>query len=155
ERVGFRYCLDKALRASAAAVYWHTIENIHQQRPWPSDCLEELPIAHHAVPFSLARQTGATQLLERETAVFPHYSLLEGHDRFTPLPQATAREFQPLHQESSGFPSPVELLTQIGAREWFAPLSSRADGAAAQRYCVEQESLTLPALALQVIDRRE
>src|SRR5262249_52039001 len=25
ERVGFRYCVDKAMRASAAAVYWRTV----------------------------------------------------------------------------------------------------------------------------------
>src|SRR5690606_2437195 len=28
ERVGFRYCVDKSLRASAAAVYWRTIDTI-------------------------------------------------------------------------------------------------------------------------------
>ena len=31
ERVGFRYCVDKALRASAAAVYWRLVNQIHQQ----------------------------------------------------------------------------------------------------------------------------
>src|SRR6185437_9358476 len=49
ERVGFRYCVDKALRASAAAVYWRTIENIHQQRLWMSDRLEELHVAQPAL----------------------------------------------------------------------------------------------------------
>src|SRR5262249_59976887 len=34
ERVGFRYCVDKALRASAAAVYRRTVDKIHQQRLW-------------------------------------------------------------------------------------------------------------------------
>jgi len=36
ERVGFRYCMDKALRASAAAVYWRLVDQIHRQRLWMS-----------------------------------------------------------------------------------------------------------------------
>ena len=42
ERVGFRYCVDKVMRASAAAVYWRTIDRIHRQRLWMSSRLEEL-----------------------------------------------------------------------------------------------------------------
>jgi aconitase A len=154
ERVGFRYCVDKAVRASAAAVYWRTIENIHQQRLWMSTRLEELHVEQPALAFSRARRSAATELLERETVVFPHYSLLKGHDRFSRLPQVMARKFQPLHRESCGFPSPAELLTQIGARQWFAPLQTRAETATTKRYCVEKESLALPTLALQVIDSR-
>ena len=61
----------------------------------------------------------------RETLVFPHYSLLEGHDRFAGCRSPT-RKFQPLHRESCGFPSPVELFEQLGARPWFAALQPRA-----------------------------
>ncbi|HET8907985.1 MAG TPA: aconitate hydratase AcnA, partial [Ktedonobacterales bacterium] len=155
ERVGFRYCIDKAMRASAAAVYWRTVENIHQQRLWMANRLAELHVEQPAMAFSHARHTAATQLLERETAVFPHYSLLAGQDRFTRLPQASARKFQPLHRDSCDFPSPVALFQQIGAREWFAPLSTRAEGSTAKRYCVEKESLALPTFALRVVDRRD
>ena len=70
-------------------------------------------------------------------------------------PQPTGRKFQPLHRDSCGFPSPVELFRQIGAREWFAPLGARGEADASKRYCVEKESLTLPTLALQVLDRRD
>src|SRR5260370_3002927 len=82
------------------------------------------------------------------------YALLEGHDRFSRLPQATARRFQPLHRDSCDFPSPVELFSEIGAREWFAPLRSRADAETSKRYCIEKEARTLPTLALQVMERR-
>src|SRR5579863_3241023 len=34
QRVGFRYCVDKSLRASAAAVYWRTIDASNRQRLW-------------------------------------------------------------------------------------------------------------------------
>ena len=85
---------------------------------------------------------------------FPHYSLLRGHDRFARLPQKDARAFQPLHRESCGFPSPVELFEQLGARDWFAPLEASGQNTA-KRYCMNKEALEVPAFALQVIDRRD
>ncbi len=154
EHVGFRYCADKALRASAAAVYWRTVQRIHEQRLWMSDRVVELHQEELALSFSKVRTMAAVELAQREAVVYPHYSLLEGHDRFSRLPQVAARKFQPLHRDSSGFPSPVELFRQLGVRDWFAPLRSRAEAEIAKRYCVEKEALTLPTLALQVMDRR-
>ncbi len=154
ERVGFRYCVDKALRASAAAVYWRTVDKINEQRLWMSARLEARHVEDRALSFTQARRTAAAELVQRETAVFPHYSLLEGHDRFTRLPQPMGRKFQPLHRDSCDFPSPVELFRQLGVREWFAPLAAREETETAKRYCTEKESLTLPTLALQVVDRR-
>jgi aconitase A len=153
-RVGFRYCMDKALRASAAAVYWRLVDQIHQQRLWMSNRLEELHQTDYALSFSRARKKAAVELMEREPVAFPHYSLLEGHDRFSRLPQATARKFQPLHRDACDFPSPAELFSEIGVREWFAPLRSREDTETSKRYCVEKEADTLPTLALQVVERR-
>jgi aconitase A len=121
ERVGFRYCVDKMLRASAAAVYWRTVNRIHEQRLWMADRLQELYEEQPALSFPTARQMAATELMERD---------------------------------SCDFPSPVELLTQLGVREWFAPLRSRSETDAGKRYCVEKEALELPTFALQVIDRQ-
>jgi 3-isopropylmalate dehydratase small subunit len=177
ERVGYRYCIDKAMRASAAAVYWRTIDTINRQRLWMGDRLEELHAADGAMSFNATRTLAAAELSARETPVFPHYSLLEGHDRFSRLPRAAARKFQPLHRQSAGFPAPAELFEQIGARGWFAALLPRVgeDGfdtiddldanldedahgseiAEGKRYCVAKESLEAPTFALAVIDRRE
>ncbi|MDQ3258977.1 MAG: aconitase family protein, partial [Acidobacteriota bacterium] len=154
EQVGFRYCVDKALRASAAAVYWRTVDKVNEQRLWMSTRLEAQHEDDNALSFAQARQTVAAELVRREAAVF-HYSLLEGHDRFARLPQPTARKFQPLHRDSCGFPSPVELFREIGAREWFAPLGARGEADITRRYCTEKESLKLPTLALRVLSRRE
>ncbi len=154
ERVGFRYCMDKALRASAAAVYWRSVNQIHLQRLWMANRLEELHIANSKLSFARARKVAAVELLEREPVVFPHYSLLEGHDRFSRLPGVTTRKFQPLHRDACDFPSPVELFDQIGARAWFAPLRSREDAEPGKRYCLEKEANTLPKMALQVVERR-
>src|SRR5262249_25272016 len=58
-----------------------------------------------------------------------------------------------LHRDSCGFPSPVELMEQIGARDRFAALQPRGVSTE-KRYCVGKDDRTLPTLALQVIDRR-
>ncbi len=92
--------------------------------------------------------------MEREPVVSPHYALLSGYDRFSRLPQATARKFQPLHRDSCGFPSPLKLFKQLGVREWFAPLRSRSETDSAKRYCAPKSALALPTLALQVMERR-
>jgi aconitase A len=155
ERVGFRYCADKAMRASAAAVYWRTIDTINRQRLWMADRLEELRRADAERSFSATRALAAAELAERETPVFPHYSLLEGHDRFDRLPSAEARSFRPLHRQSCDFPSPAELFEQLGVRDWFGARESGDGRGQSKRYCVDKESLTLPTFALAVIDRRE
>ncbi len=154
ERVGFRYCVDKSLRASAAAVYWRTVSHIRRQRGWMSARLEELHQARPELSFQRARKVAAAELLQQETVVFPHYALLAGCDRFSRLPPPEDRLFRPLHRESCGFPSPVELLQQIGARQWFAPLQSHEEADYAKRYCVEKTSETLPTFTLGVLDRR-
>ncbi len=154
ERVGFRYCVDKALRASAAAVYWRTVAKINKQRLWMSLRLQELRRVRPELSFSKARKLAAAELTQRETIVFPHYSLLEGHDRFDRLPQPEDRTFRPLHRDSCGFPSPVEVLEQLGVRDWFAPLLAREETDYSKRYCVEKTSETLPTMTLRVLDRR-
>ncbi len=154
ERVGFRYCVDKSLRASAAAVYWRTIDTINRQRLWMADRLEKLHREHPELSFSRARALAASELALREAIVFPHYSLLEGYDRFARLPQPSDRKFRPLHRESCDFPAPVELFERLGVREWFAPLRTRTYTEHAKRYCVEKTALELPTFALRVVDRR-
>jgi aconitase A len=154
ERVGFRYCVDKALRASAAAVYWRTVARIHRQRLEMATRLRRLHEQRPELSFSKARALAAADLSRQETIVFPHYSLLEGHDRFDRLPQPGDRAFRPLHRESCGFPAPAEMLEQIGARDWFAPCQPFEEADFGKRYCVEKTAEALPALALRVLDRR-
>jgi aconitase A len=154
ERVGFRYCVDKALRASAAAVYWRTLAGINRQRLWMSARLEELHRECPELSFHQARAVAAEELRQHEPILFPHYSLLEGHDRFTRLPTPETRRFYPLHRESCGFPSPIEILEQMGVRDWFAPLQAREGADHSKRYCVEKTATTLPTIRLGVLDRR-
>ena len=154
ERVGFRYCVDKAMRASAAVVYWRMVERIGLQRLWMSARLEELRCCQPELVFQEARAEAAASLRQREAIVFPHYSLMEGHDRFSRLPKPEDRKFKPLHRDECGFPSPLELFTQMGVRKWFAPLRGRGESAQTKRYCVEKTSERLPTFTLGVLDRR-
>ncbi len=160
EHVGFRYSVDKAMRASAAAVYWRLVEGIQSQRLWMASRLNELHQNQPAMSFSRARQLVAVSLLGHETeeslppVVSPHYALLEGHDRFARLPKASCRKFRPLHRESCDFPAPVALFKALGVRDWFAPLQSRAQ-IEPKRYCVEKDALTLPTFSLQFLARRQ
>jgi len=152
ERVGYRYCVDKALRASAAAVYWRTVDSINRQRLWMADRIEAM---HGEVPLSFrqTRSLAAAELTALETPVFPHYSLLEGHDRFSRLPAAEARRFQPLHRDSCDFPSPAQLFRELGVRDWFARPSGVAEPP--KNYCTPKDAHSLPTLNLMVVDRRQ
>jgi aconitate hydratase len=108
--------------------------------------------AEPALAFATVRTDAAVELAHRETPVYAHYSLLEGHDRFDRLPRPDGR-FKPLHRESCRFPSPVEVFRQLGVREWFAPLRRRGEDPA-RRYCVGKDALTLPTMTLGLLDRR-
>ena len=151
--VGYRYCVDKALRASAAAVYWRTIDSIARQRLWMLERITRIHEEQPAMSFAGARTVAASEIAKRETIVFPHYSTLQGAERFSRL-KIPIRGFRPLHRESAGFPSPVEVLREIGAREWFSALTPRAETNYAKRYCVDKEATELPTFTLKLIDRR-
>ncbi len=160
EHVGFRYCVDKAMRASAAAVYWRLVEGIQEQRLWMAARLDDLHQNQPTLSFSRARQLVAISLVGKEMedslppVVSPHYALLTAYDRFSRLPKATDRKFRPLHRESCDFPSPATLFKELGVRDWFATLRSRSETGSIRRYCVEKEATTLPTFSLQVVDRR-
>ncbi|HXW36580.1 MAG TPA: aconitase family protein, partial [Nitrososphaerales archaeon] len=159
EKVGYRYCVSKSMCASAAAVYWRTISGINAHRLWMADRLTELHAERPSMTFNQARHLLAVSLLGHEgelslpPVTSPHYALLEGHDRFSRLPSRTGQMFRPLHRESAGFPSPISLLAEIGAREWF-PSHREAENPSAKHYCVDKESLTLPTFSLRIIGRR-
>jgi aconitase A len=154
ERIGYRYCTDKTLRASAAAVYWRMLAAINRQRLWMADRLDRMYRYPAQRPFTRWRSIAAAELAEYETPVFAHYSLLEGNDRFSRLPAATAHAFRPRHRESCEFPSPAQLFEQLGVGHWFGALRGRQSLEHTKRYCLDKQSLTLPALSLRVIDRR-
>jgi aconitase A len=154
ERVGYRYCVDKWLRASAAAAYWRTIDSINRQRLWMVDQLEMLHQKAYDVSFEVARNAAAAELTRHETAISAHYSLVEGHAGFARLSMPTTGTFRPRYRKRYGFPSIVGLFRQMGVRDWFAALRPRSAGDQPRRYCLDKSATALPTFTLQVIDRR-
>src|SRR5581483_9454573 len=106
-----------------------------------------------SLSFSRTSQKAGVELMECEPVAFSSYARLEGHDRFSRLPQHPMRKFQPLHRDFCDFPAPVELLGEIGAGGWFAPLCSHAGTESEKCYCFDKEACTIPTLALQVVER--
>jgi aconitase A/intein/homing endonuclease len=155
ERVGYRYCVDKSLRASAAAVYWRTIDYVNRQRLWMTDHIEALH-SNYGYTFEQTRRIAAGELMTHEKVLFPHHALLDSHTGFAQLTLVARRKwFAPRYRDAGDFPSPVKLLSEIGARDWFARLAPI--GSATQvgkRYCLDKEALVLPSLSLGVADVR-
>ena len=154
EWVGFRYCADKALRATAAAVYWRMLRRIDHQRLWMSARIERLHRDHPELPFRRARARPRASSRTARVSSFRTTRSSKGHDRFDRLPTPAERPFRPLHRDSCGFPSPSELFDRLGVLHWFRSDGAEGEGSNAKRYCVEKEALDLPTLALRVIDRR-
>jgi 3-isopropylmalate dehydratase small subunit len=154
ERVGFRYSHDKMLRASAAAVYWRTVDTINRQRLWMADRLEELHRADASLSFSQARALAAVELTGREPAVSAHYSLLEGLANFSRLREGKGRPFRPLRRDSYDFPSPPELFEQMGVSAWFSGPDSADAVDDPKRYCTAKDAMALPTFTLAVTERR-
>jgi hypothetical protein len=113
------------------------------------------------LPFPKARQALAVSLLGHESeeslppVVSPHYALLEGHDRFSRLPDANSHRFKPLHRESCDFPSPLKLFEELGVTDWFANNQEKGGTTQGKNYSVDKEATTLPTLSLEVVDKRE
>ncbi len=154
QRVGYRYCVDKALRASAAAAYWRLTKRVQEQRVEMAELIGAIHRHEPGASFGTARRAAAADLLDLEPALHAHASLLEGNDRFERMPHRRDRRFRPLHRAADGFPSPAELFEQMGVRDWFARLDARADADHAKRYCCDRDDLTLPTFHLAVLDRR-
>jgi hypothetical protein len=153
-RVGFRYCVDKQLRSSAAAVYWRTLETLGRQRRDFAVRLAAARLEQPRITFTRARELVAASVRESESVVFPNEALFSGFSGFATLPTATTRSFRPFHRDGSGFPRVVDIFNEIGTRDWFSSLQPRSTASSRKRYCVEKESLTLPTFSLRVVDRR-
>ena len=146
ERVGFRYCVDKALRASAAAVYWRTIDTINEQRLWMADRLEEL---HQEQPELLLPSVRAR--LRRQSCTAARAGgvpalLAAGRARpLRPVAAASTRKFQPLHRESLRLSLAGRAVHAHGVRRLVrAPRWARARGRQPKRYCVEKDRADPP-----------
>jgi aconitase A len=153
ERIGYRYSIDKTLRASAAAAYWRMLATVSHQRLWMADRLERMYRYPTQRSFARWRSIAAAELAEIETPVAPRYSLVEDCRSFADLWAVAARRFHPRHR-AKDFPSPGRLFGALGVSHWFGALRGKDSLGHAKRYCLDKHSMTLPGLTLCVIDRR-
>jgi len=74
ERVGFRYCVQKAARLDAASAYWRFLENVRRQHA----LVFERTGFHHANGYPLveALDIAREDLFDKEPALNEYYSLL-------------------------------------------------------------------------------
>ena len=152
ERVGYRYAVDKSLRASAAAVYWRTIDTINRQRLWMVDRIEALH-QNYDFSFQQTRRMAAAELMTLEKVLSLRHALLENDTGFAQLRLVADRKWFSTRHRGCDFPSPAGLLREIGAREWFGALKPRNSATpSARRYCLDKNALTLPSLSLRVSD---
>jgi aconitase A len=161
ERVGFRYSVDKEIRASAAASYWRLLDGIKRQRPWVAPRLERphreqplltSPRVRHSVAASLL---GGGAEESSPPASSPHYAHLGGDDRPAPFHRQRDVHVRPIHGDSRAFQSPTEFFRELGVGGWFAPLEGSADSPREVRHPVQGEAISLPSFSLKVVARRE
>ena len=114
---------------------------INRQRLWMADRLEELHRDRTRARRSRRRaRIAAAELVENETPVFPHYSLLEGHDRFDRLPNRRTRNSSrctgraAISRRRSRCSTSSAYAT--GSRTSCRPIAAEEP----KRYCVEKES---------------
>jgi hypothetical protein len=153
-RVGFRYCIEKQLRTSAAAVYWRTLETLRRQRKDIATRIAALRATQPKMTFAHARAQAAAEVREADTVQFNEQALVSGMGTFATLTRATAGKFRPYHGDGFGFPVAVDILSDIGARDWFSSVRARDAADLRKRYVVDKHSLSAPTLSLRVIARR-
>ena len=158
EKVGYRYSIDKQLRASAAAVYWRTVAGIGRQRLAVASRIDAVHRRCPAQSFTAVRTAVAAEVARDEAILHEHYSLLLGHDRFDRLPTSGGRPFRPLHRGTAKFPSAPAMMQEIGAGQWFSvacdasPMNT--ENGTSPRYVTDKASDHLPTFGLRLIDRR-
>lgn len=156
ERVGFRYCVDKMLRASAAAAYWRMVQDTCTQRPIGVQHANKMGQDEIELSFSNPRNTIASRMLRSSDRTSPpdgfsHHTSLGDRCRFSG-PSNEAHESRPV-RSSCNFSSPVELFEELGVRQWFSP-DTTPDESPFGQCCVEEEVNVLPTFSLGIADRK-
>jgi aconitase A len=127
ERVGFRYCVEKQMRATAAAAYWRPLQGTRTGVQWSAD---RIPRLQHRQGVSYSR---GGELATLSLSAAPPVATL--------LPGRTG--------EGSGSPAP--LFRELGVLGWFSrtiPLAKRPGRR------LQGEEAAIPTFSLEVVARR-
>lgn len=155
-KVGFRYCIQKACRLSAAVAYWRYQEEIVRQHSIVVEKTKELydsgTIRQHTNKKSikLSLEKARTELKEKEPVINKHYSLSNINDIHNRRNQSngtakTLSRFLYKHMMDVKV-----FFEKIGCLHWF----QRKDKAKMD-YIVERDSMVVPGFNLEVLGLRD
>jgi hypothetical protein len=153
DKVGFRYCIQKSCRLSAASSYWRLQQRVREQHDWVVNRTNEIyesGVARGKTnkrSITVALDMARKELIEIEPILNNHYSLSNINDvrnrRSSPGSRKNLSRFEYIH-----FPDVKEFFTKIGCLSWFTRNGTSPE------YIVQKGSMEVPGFYLSVIDSR-
>lgn len=144
--VGFRYCIQKASRLTAAMAYWRYIENVKRQSNWMLKNVSELFDSGKEKTLQDALDKCRRELQDTEPVLNKFYSLSNItmlHNRRKPSGNNEIKSLNYRHIDSA-----KAFFERHGCYDWFKSSSGgKAD------YVVKRGS-NVPTFNMRVIDRR-
>jgi carbamoyl-phosphate synthase/aspartate carbamoyltransferase/dihydroorotase len=140
ERVGFRYCVQKQCRLSAACIIWRRTRIATEQRKQIAHRIMDIKSSHPSVLYNTARDEALsefrkTNIIDKDRVSWPCPYLRE-------LKRATNTI------EDQQTPHKIEILNEIGASDWFG-VTNQGNS------IVGRHDRALPSLYLRVIGKRD
>jgi DNA-directed RNA polymerase beta subunit/intein/homing endonuclease len=151
-KVGFRYCIQKACRMSAALAYLRYQEEIARQHDWVVNRTKELYVNRATSPVKDVLKRVQDELKAREPILNDFYSLSNLTDVRNRMNTGggsanTLSKF--LYNDKSKMMSVKQFFKKIGCLHWF----ERVD-ASKQDYIVKRGSIEIPGFHIEVVGVR-
>lgn len=149
EKVGFRYCVNKACRLSAVTAYWRLISKVKEQHDYVI-AQTDLNYAEAQIPLCEARAFAVEELVAAGPILNAYYSA-------PPISVINRRRASAEHRQKAldrldyrYFPTPDAYLAELGCLSWF----HTAEEPAKRKYVVERTSGWLPTFTLPFMGSR-
>jgi DNA-directed RNA polymerase beta subunit/intein/homing endonuclease len=143
KRIGFRYCVQKASRLSAANAYWRFRDAVKRQHDQVVKRTFEIYEARrfaHQFTLSMALEQARQELLLEEPPIWEHYSLSSVQD----LNNRRASGKADLKQfDYEFFPDAAKFLDEAGCLRWFE-----------EKYVTLRGEEQVETFTLRLLDRR-
>jgi DNA-directed RNA polymerase beta subunit len=142
KRIGFRYCIQKASRLSAANAYWRFQENVKRQHDRVVTRANELFDGRKSEKFTLAMalEQSRQELLSEEPSIWDYYSLSSFKDLRS---RRNSRNNYLKRFEYGSFPDAAKFLTEAGCVSWFQ-----------DQYVTQRGADGVETFTLKLLDRR-
>lgn len=154
-KVGFRYCIQKTCRLSAANAYWRYQEEIVRQHDWTvqrtNEIYESGVARQHTNKKSIrvALEMANKELKDREAIINEYYSLsnvTDVHNRRNEKGLSSDSLNRSLYDHMLDV---KQFMTRMGVVDWFLWEGNKF------KYIVKRESPQIPSFKLRVLDIKE